>query len=396
MLKRQSVAVFLAISAVPAASGGPSRIQKPGSAPSNRPTIRLLAPVATHTGRTLLLEQTSEDSANASIGDLNGDGHLDVVLAKGRHSPLVDRIFLNDGRGGFAAAHDLSETADRSYSASLADMDADGDLDIVISNDMPDPKLVYLNDGAGRFTVGSTYGQGEWPTRNATVADLNGDRLPDIIVANRTGNSGGANYVCLNRGGGRFDADCLPFSTYSMTTVTAADFNRDGVVDLAAPNRDGGQSYVFLNDGKAGFANRIPFGDVDAAIRVTAAADINGDGRLDIVSTDERRGTFIHFQQDAGSFSAPSRLADNSVMPYALGLHDLSGDGSIDIIVGNIEAPPVVYVNDGSGRAFRPLRFGDAKGTAYGFAFGDLDKDGFPDIAMARSGAPNVVYFGKW
>src|SRR5688572_33158827 len=82
------------------------------------------------------LEQTSEDSANVSIGDLDADGDLDLVLAKGRHTPLVDRILLNDGRGNFTAS-DLG-TADRTYSAVLADLDGDRDLDIVVSNDRPD------------------------------------------------------------------------------------------------------------------------------------------------------------------------------------------------------------------------------------------------------------------
>ena len=157
-----------------------------------------------------------------------------------------------------------------------------------------------------------------------------------------------------------------------------------------------GQSYVYINDGKAGFAKQIPFGQADAAIRVVGAADLDGDGLIDIVSTEESRGTFIHFNQANGMFAAPSRLIDNKPVPYALGLSDLNLDGRVDIVVGNIEAPPVAYINDGSGRSFRSIQFGDNKGTAYGFAFGDLDKDSFPDIAMARSGAPNVVYFGKW
>src|SRR5258708_33079804 len=90
-----------------------------------------------HFDRAHLLEETSETSANVSIGDLNGDGALDIVLAKARHWPLVDRVLLNDGHGRFPAAHNLGEASDRSYSASLADLDGDGDLDDVIANDGP-------------------------------------------------------------------------------------------------------------------------------------------------------------------------------------------------------------------------------------------------------------------
>jgi hypothetical protein len=343
--------------------------------------------------RVLLLEETSETSANVSIGDLNGDGYPDIVLAKGRHWPLIDRVLLNDGHGRFVA-HDLGEVADRSYSGKLADVNGDGYLDVVISNDAPDPKLVYLNDGHGNFHVGSTYGKPEWPTRNADVADLNGDGLPDIIVANRTGDSSGSNYVCLNRGKGEFDADCIAFSHESSTTITPADFNGDGFVDLAVPHREGGQSYIYLNDGKAGFAKRIPFGPPDAAIRMAAAADLNGDGLIDLVAIDERRGTFLYFNQGNGAFSAGVRLGAGKATPYALAAGDLNHDGKIDVIVGNVEAPSTVYFNDGSGRKFTPVEFGDNKGTAYGFAIGDLDGDGWMDIAAARSDAPNVVYFG--
>ncbi len=344
--------------------------------------------------RILLLEDVAAESANVSIGDLNGDGKLDIVLAKGRHSPLVDRVLFNDGHGRFPVARNLGEASDRSYSAPLVDLDGDGDLDVVISNDSPDPKLVYLNDGKGNFHVGSTYGRPEWPSRNASVADLNGDRLPDIIVANRGGRSGGSNYICLNRGKGKFDADCIAFSNDPATTIASGDFNRDGFIDLVVPYRDRGQSFVYLNDGKAGFSKRIPFGPPDAEIRVAATADLDGNGIMDIVAIDERqRAAFIYFHQRDGTFASGLRFGDSKFVPYALAVDDLNLDGKLDILVGHVAAPSTVYFNEGSGRNFTPVQFGDGKGTAYGFAFGDLDSDGLPDIAVARSGAPNVVYF---
>ena len=78
----------------------------------------------TRTFKTVInLETTSEDSANVSMGDLDGDGDLDLVLAKGRHTPILDRVLLNDGKGGFIAS-DLGPTADRTYTAALADSTA--------------------------------------------------------------------------------------------------------------------------------------------------------------------------------------------------------------------------------------------------------------------------------
>jgi hypothetical protein len=120
--------------------------------------IQARCPVAS-TGRLLMvtafeivpLETVSETSSNASIGDLNGDGHLDIVLVKGRHWQLTSKVFLGDGKGHFAPGPPLPSNATKSYSGSLADMTKSGHLDIVLSNDAPDPKLVLVNDGMGHI-----------------------------------------------------------------------------------------------------------------------------------------------------------------------------------------------------------------------------------------------------
>src|SRR6187431_581862 len=239
------------------------------------------------------LETTSEDSANVSMGDLDGDGDLDIVLAKGRHTPLLDRVLINDGKGGFVAT-DLGPTPDRTYTAALADLDGDGDLDVLTSNDTPDQKLVYLNDGKGRFTVAGTWGVAAWSTRNAAVADLNGDGRVDVIAANRPGPS----FVCLNLGGGRFATDCISIPAESATSIVPADFDKDGFIDLAVPSRDRGQSKIYFNDGKAGFARTTPFGPPDAAARVGAAADFNGDGSIDLVVGDEAAASMVVYLND--------------------------------------------------------------------------------------------------
>ena len=348
-----------------------------------------------HYERTVLLESTSETSANVSIGDVNGDGNPDIVLAKGRHWPLVDRVLLGDGRGGFPTAHDLGTASDRSYSGHLVDLDGDGDLDVAISNDK-DAKLVYLNDGTGHFRPASTFGEPDWPTRNATIADLNADGRPDIVVANRTGDRPGASYICFNKGRGQFDGACERFATESATTITAADVTGDGLVDLIVPHRDGGQSHIYVNGGKGTFvgAVRVPFGPPDANIRMSAAADLNGDGRQDLVTIDEKTGVAVYYGEAGNRLSAAVPIGLGDKAPYALALGDLDRDGKTDIVVGYIEARPAVFFNDGSGRQFTPVLFGDARGTAYGLAIGDVDKDGRLDIAVARSEAPNVLYFG--
>ena len=343
--------------------------------------------------RAVLLEETSETSASVSLGDLNNDGHLDLVLVKGRHWPLLDPVLIGDGTGSFLPARPLGDIPDRSYSGLLVDMDHDGDLDVVISNDDPDPKRVYLNDGTGHFEVDSNFGRPEWPTRYVSVGDLNGDSLPDVVLANRTGDDSGFDYVCFGEGQGRFSDDCVGFARESATTITLADFNGDGWTDLAVPHREGGQSHIYLNDGSGGFGQRIPFGPPDAAIRAAEAVDLDADGVLDFVAIDQRRGPVIYAGRAEGSYDDAVPLGNTGPTPYAIKVADLDRDGRPDVIVGYVESRPVAYFNQG-GFDFVPVPFGDSQGTAYGFSVGDVDEDGFLDIAMARSDAPNVLYFG--
>lgn len=373
----------------------PSQLQgvQQGSPAAARPAAEDQRP---RFDRPVRLEETGATSANVSLGDVNGDGHIDAVLIKGRHWPLPERVLIGDGKGGFAPARDLGPASDRSYSGVLVDLDGDADLDLVVSNDLPDPKLVYLNDGTGRFVVGSTFGRGEWSTRNVSVADLNGDSLPDIVVANRGPKRGPGNHICLNRGGGRFDDDCVAFSKESATTITPADMNGDGRIDLVVPHRDGGQSHVYIREpGTELLFRQVAFGPANAAIRVSATADFDGDHRVDIVAIDERQGATVYYGQSPASFTAGQPVSGKSPTPYALAVADLDLDGKTDIIVGHVESPSRVYFNDGSRRGWRPTAFGDSEGTAYGFSIADVDEDGWPDIALARSDAPNMLYLAS-
>lgn len=346
--------------------------------------------------RVLLLESTSETSASVSIGDIDANGTPDVILAKGRHWPLVDMIMRNDGKGHFTASP-LSDTPDRTYSAALADLDGDGDLDIVVSNDKPDRKLVYLNDGKGNFHVSGTFGEAEWNTRYVTVADLNGDKRPDLIVANRSSNPAAPrpSFVCLNDGSGGFPL-CAPLATRSATIIVAADLDGDGKIDLFVPHRDGGQNLIFWNDGTGTFREPpAPVGPAVSQIRAATAGDINGDGIVDLVVGDEKNGMFIYAGAGKRTFDAPVAFGGTAGAPYSVAIADMNRDGKPDIVAGRQEAVGSVFFNLGGGRIpkFANVPWGDGKGSVYGVAIHDLDGDGWPDIAAARSEAPNGIWF---
>ena len=366
-------------------------------------TIGALPFVVHHAGelrsftRMQLLETTSETSASVSLGDVDHDGDLDVILAKGRHWPLRNLLLRNDGRAAFTTEA-IGDSADRTYSAALDDLNGDGHLDLVVSNDRPDRKLVYLGDATGHFRAAGTFGQPEWSTRYITVADLNGDHRPDVIVANRSSNAANPrpSFVCLNDGAAGFPA-CSPLATQSATIIVAADFDGDGAVDLFVPHRDGGQSLLFWNDGRGGFAAAgTPIGAAPVSVRAAAAADIDGDGRTDIVVGDlGARRVDVYRNRGARSFAAPVQLGTVPLEAGAIALGDLNRDGMPEVVVGAAEGPGTVFFNRSRGDAlkFDVVPWNDGQGTVYGVAIGDLDGDGWPDLVAARSDAPNAIWF---
>lgn len=335
------------------------------------------------------LEHTSETSANASVGDLNGDGYLDIVLAKGRHWPLHNRILINDGRGNFESRN-LGSRADRSYAAAVGDIDNDGDLDVVVSNDKPDEKVSYKNDGKGNFTLDGTWGDSSWNTRNISLADMNGDGYLDLIVANRKSSS----YVILNDGKGAFLKEkWIIVPSESATTIVVADFDRDGLIDLAVPHRDGGESRVLFNDDKLSFQKGAAFGPAAASTRACAAGDLNGDGAMDLITGDDRRGTSVYINDGQGNFTTAIAIGDAKLAAYSMVTGKVNRDDHLDVIVGYSSGESRVFLNDGTGTGFQEIPYGDEKGAVYGLATGDFNRDDFLDIVLARTDAPNAVVF---
>lgn len=341
----------------------------------------------------------SELSASISLGDVNGDGALDVVVANGRHWPGQNRIYLNDGRAAFTLARPLGQEQAGSYAVPLADLDGDGDLDIAVGNDRT-RNLVFLNDGSGRFEPGATFGTPS-PTRSLTLADLDGDGHTDILVVNRRRQ----NFIFFGDGSGAF-GDGVPFGSGEDSTidVAAADLDGDGDPDLVLAIRDGGANTIHWNE--AGSFERVTvYGTGSDETRGVAVGDVDGDGRADIVTANIGEANAVYFGDGAGGFERSVTFGPGDDRSYAVRLADLDLDGDLDIVVANVGGRNAVYFNwrgwggggvaaagFGDSEAFSELRFGCEDCATYGLAVGDLNGDGFPEIVTANSGAPNGLF----
>ena len=212
-------------------------------------------------------------------------------------------------KGGFVAS-DLGPTADRTYTAALADIDGDGDLDVLTSNDTPDKKLVYLNNGKGQFAVAGTWGVPDMVDKKRIGC------RPECAMGKSTSSRpiGRVRASSVStKGAGASRASCIRIPAESATSIVPADFDKDGFIDLAVPSRDGGQSHIYFNDGKAGFARTAPFGPPDTAARVGAAADFNRDGSLDLVVGDEKAASMVVYLNDGkGRLTPGFRVADKA------------------------------------------------------------------------------------
>ena len=335
----------------------------------------------------------SDLTASVSLGDVNGDGALDVVVANGRHWPGQNRIFLNDGRAAFTLARRLGDEEAGTYAVPLADFDGDGDLDVAVGNDRT-RNLVFLNDGSGRFEAGATFGTPS-STRSLTLADLNGDGHMDILVVNR----GRQNFIFHGDGAGAFGAG-TPFGAGDDSTidVAAADLDSDGALDLVLANRDGGANAIHWND--AGSFERVSgYGTGSDETRGVAVGDVDRDGHRDIVTANISETNAVYFGDGAGGFERSLPFGPGDDQSYAVRLADVDLDGDLDIVVANVGAQNAVYFNrggeaarSGEARGFDEFRFGCEDCATYGVAVGDLNGDGFPEIVTANSGAPNGIF----
>jgi hypothetical protein len=337
----------------------------------------------------------------AAAGDLDADGDVDLVFANrgwAWPSDLANDLYLNDGSGRFTASRGLPDDQDRSTSVAIGDVDGDGDLDVVVGNadyHAPAglPNRVYLNRGDATFVAAPTaLPQNDDPTLAVALADVDGDGDLDLACAND-----GPNRLYVNDGTGRFGEAppaSFPPGAASSTAIVLADCDGDGDLDMLVGNH--GQNRFYSNDGHGAFTDRTPTALPvrDDLTTAAVATDIDEDGDLDIVSTgyvpgitprsvnrvDVNDGTGV-FTEMVGS-PLPADPGAHRGKSVAAG--DLDQDGDADLVIGN-EGENQVLLGAGSG-AFAPVRPPDLpapSGYILSNAAGDVDGDGDLDVVIA-------------
>lgn len=251
------------------------------------------------------LPATSQGNAVA-VGDINGDGLPDIVVGnttEGSDQPAQTFLWLNDSQrpGHFidATATHLPKVDVQGQGLVLADLDSDGDLDIVVASQQP-PNRMFLNNGDGRFVdaTGRLGPQVPMETREVHAVDANGDGYLDLVFFNLTSNNGAwdkdpQTRLFINDGNARFTDETgsrLPPHRFSSWGGTVVDFNLDGHPDLVVsaievPGFVPQQLRAWQNDGKGIFSDVtstvVPSTTVGRSWSI-AQGDLDGDGRPDL------------------------------------------------------------------------------------------------------------------
>jgi len=318
-------------------------------------------------------------------GDFNEDGKLDLaVISFDLH------ILLERGNGEFTEAQSPPCPVSRSLSyvrTALGDFNEDGHLDLAISDMGSGNLFILLGDGHGGFSPapGSPVAIGGKPM-SLVAADFNGDGHLDLAVATWETRE---IYLLLGDGLGEFTSPtCVsPLVLVNPTSLTAGDFNGDGLVDLAVTELRG-RVVVLLGTGHAQFQFKESI-QVGAGTNWIAKGDFNEDGHLDLITANKEDGTVtVIFGNGTGGFASRTDLGlEYPTLPAALVTvlpGDFNGDGHLDFaaICSSLVVHLSIRLGDGLGRFTSPINYN--LGMFYEVVtVSDFDGDGRSDIAIA-------------
>ncbi|MGH2596651.1 MAG: FG-GAP repeat domain-containing protein [Actinomycetota bacterium] len=280
---------------------------------------------------------TGPELQAVAIADLNGDGVLD--LASANYGAKTISVLLGAGDGTFEPKVDQPAGIPHPQAIASSDLNGDGSVDLVLVNgSRADGVAVLINHADATFT--SRVYAGGHDAQTVIATDLNGDGVPDIVTANGVGGV----TVLLGRGDGSL-AKPVDISTDSAlcSGVTAADVNGDGTIDLITANSLLGHGAsdqsvsVLLGNGDGTFQPATVYDSVGTQPTMIVTADLNADGKLDLVTPNGAPSTDVSvlLGRGDGTFRTPTRVEVGN-NPHSVVAVDVSGDGIPDLVTGDL------------------------------------------------------------
>src|ERR1043166_8210804 len=332
--------------------------------------------------------------------DFDGDGKLDLAVADSTTTAnSTVTILLGNGNGTFEAQPAISLGLSAfNHSLAVGDFNGDGKLDIAVTNSQSNVVSILLGNGDGTFALPPplTLPNVNKPS-SVAVGDFDGDGILDLVFAD-----GNTVLVVPGLGDGSFDTPLDLAQKNSPAFVTVADFNRDGIPDLAITSLSDKNICIRLGNGNNTFASCDGSfkRDVPATPQFIVAADLNGDGILDLVVPLD--GSLLSVFQGAsdGSLNSGQNLPVKSSSLSAV-VADFKGDAKPDILSANFRTGGFSFFSNTTAFVIGGA-FGDASfnitldqtsfpATApVALALGDFNRDGKIDLVTANSGNDNV------
>ncbi|MEZ6018349.1 MAG: VCBS repeat-containing protein [Planctomycetota bacterium] len=305
------------------------------------------------------------------IGDVDGDGALDLVIAGTLTELIVRRGPLFEERREYS-------TGAAPRSLSLADMDGDGHLDVVTSADAQGRVWVHWNDGTGDLSTTSVLVAcglvGELST-----ADFDGDGRLDILAECEGGNSA---VVLFNDGGRVFAARQFVQLQVFTGDVRAGDMNGDGLADIVGVSNSSDQ-VVFVH-AVAGRAFTPPNLVASRLGTDLALADLDLDGRLDLVTVQNGIADIILHPGTNGGGLGPAITLPTVARPFSVAAADLDADGLPELITGYVAQKAISVHGNLGGLSFASEQSSAAGARTPNVAVADLNRDGRLDVAAVH------------